>query len=142
MSKMIDRTEDDRIIETNKIWIDEDGYVKGDFRSKPCLKLLSQADIVITNPPFSLFREYINHLIVHNKKFLVIGNKNCITYKECFKHIKNNTFWLGYTSPKLFYTARVGEPPYITESLAGLTRWFTNPWCFIPTWEIGFFGTI
>ena len=68
----------------------------GDFRSPECIELLKQADIVITNPPFSLFREYIAQLIEYNKQFIIIGNKNAITYKEIFKLIKENKLWLGY----------------------------------------------
>ncbi len=68
----------------------------GDFRSKECIGLLKQADIVITNPPFSLFREFVAQLIEYNKKFLIIGSKNAITYKEIFKLIKENKLWLGY----------------------------------------------
>lgn len=70
----------------------------GDFRSPECLELLDEADIVVTNPPFSLFREYIATLVAHNKKFVVIGNQNAITYKEIFPLIKNNELWLGYHS--------------------------------------------
>ena len=69
----------------------------GDFRSPECVELLKQADIVVTNPPFSLFREYVAQLVEHNKKFLIIGNVNAITYKECFKFIKGNKMWLGIT---------------------------------------------
>ena len=69
----------------------------GDFRSKDCMELLKLADIVVTNPPFSLFREYVAQLVEHNKKFLIIGNKNAITYKETFKLIKENRLWIGYT---------------------------------------------
>lgn len=68
----------------------------GDFRSDECITLLDQADIVVTNPPFSLFREYLAQLVEHNKKFLIIGNKNAITYKEVFKLIKDDKLWLGY----------------------------------------------
>lgn len=68
----------------------------GDFRSAECVELLKQADIVVTNPPFSLFREYVTQLIEYNKKFIIIGNKNSITYKEIFKLIKENRLWLGY----------------------------------------------
>lgn len=68
----------------------------GDFRSEECIKLLKQADIVVTNPPFSLFREYVEQLIEYDKKFLIIGNKNSITYKEIFPLIKNDKIWLGY----------------------------------------------
>lgn len=67
----------------------------GDFRSKECVELLKEADIVVTNPPFSLFREYIGQLMEYNKKFLIIGNINAFTYKECFQYIKNNKMWLG-----------------------------------------------
>jgi len=67
----------------------------GDFRSKECIELLKQSDIVVTNPPFSLFREYVAQLIDYNKKFLIIGNVNAITYKEIFKLIKENKLWLG-----------------------------------------------
>ena len=67
----------------------------GDFRSKECIELLKQSDIVVTNPPFSLFREYVEQLVKHDKKFLIIGNINAITYKEIFKLIKENKAWLG-----------------------------------------------
>ena len=68
----------------------------GDFRSPECLALLDEADIVVTNPPFSQFREYIAVLVAHKKKFIVIGNRNAITYKEIFPLIKNNEIWMGY----------------------------------------------
>ena len=68
----------------------------GDFRSQECIKLLKQADIVVTNPPFSLFREYVAQLVEHGKKFIIIGHQNAITYKEIFKLIKENKLWLGY----------------------------------------------
>jgi hypothetical protein len=67
----------------------------GDFRSKESIDLLKQADIVVTNPPFSLFREYVDQLVKYDKKFLIIGNINAITYKEIFKLIKENKAWLG-----------------------------------------------
>lgn len=67
----------------------------GDFRSPECLALLDEADIVVTNPPFSLFREYVSTLMEHNKQFLIIGNINCITYKEIFPLLKQNRAWLG-----------------------------------------------
>lgn len=67
----------------------------GDFRSAECLELLKEADIVVTNPPFSLFREYVALLIKYNKQFVIIGNMNAITYKEIFPLIKNNQMWLG-----------------------------------------------
>lgn len=67
----------------------------GDFRNQESLDLLKKSDIIVSNPPFSLFREYIDQLVKHDKKFLVIGNINCITYKEIFKLIKENKVWLG-----------------------------------------------
>lgn len=67
----------------------------GDFRSQESIRLLKQSDIVVTNPPFSLFREYVAQLIKYDKKFLIIGNINAITYKEIFKLIKENKAWLG-----------------------------------------------
>ena len=68
----------------------------GDFRSDECVALLKKADIIITNPPFSLFREFVAQLVEYDKKFLIIGSKNAITYKEIFKLIKENKLWLGY----------------------------------------------
>lgn len=70
----------------------------GDFRSNECIELLMQSDIVVTNPPFSLFREYIKQLFDYKKKFVIIGNKNIITYKEVFPLIKSNKMWVGTTS--------------------------------------------
>lgn len=69
----------------------------GDFRSDECIDLLMQSDIVVTNPPFSLFREYVKQLFDYNKKFVIIGNKNSVTYKEIFPLIKNNKMWSGRT---------------------------------------------
>jgi hypothetical protein len=73
----------------------DETYSGGDFRSRECMELLTQADIVITNPPFSLFREYMAQLITHDKQFLIIGSQSAITYKEVFKLLKNNKVWLG-----------------------------------------------
>lgn len=70
----------------------------GDFRSDECIELLKQADIVVTNPPFSLFREYIAQLMEYGKKFIIIGNPNAITYKEFFPLLKENNVWVGYKS--------------------------------------------
>lgn len=78
----------------------------GDFRSEECVDLLKEADIVITNPPFSLFREFVALLVEYNKKFLIIGNVNAITYKEIFPLIKNNKLWLGasiHSGDRKFY---------------------------------------
>jgi hypothetical protein len=69
----------------------------GDFRSRESVELLKQADIVVSNPPFSLFREYVAQLIEYDKKFIIIGNKNAITYKEIFLLIKQNKLWVGNT---------------------------------------------
>lgn len=92
----------------------------GDFRSEECVKLLQESDIIITNPPFSLFREYIAQLIKYNKDFLIIGNMNAATYKEIFPLFKNNQVWFGYTSPKIFIT------PDRTEKKFGNILWYTN----------------
>ena len=86
----------------------EDGIItllqgNGDFRSPECLALLDEADIVVTNPPFSLFREYIQVLVEHNKEFLIIGNMNALHYREVFPLIMNNKVWLGISAPKEFF---------------------------------------
>ena len=78
----------------------------GDFRSEECIRYLKEADIVVTNPPFSLFREYIAQLIAYQKSFLIIGNVNAITYKEIFPLIKDNRLWLGasiHSGDRKFY---------------------------------------
>lgn len=69
----------------------------GDFRSSECIAILKEADIVVTNPPFSLFREYVAQLFEYEKKFIILGNLNAITYKETFKLIKENKIWLGHS---------------------------------------------
>ena len=97
-------------------------YGSGDFRSINAKSYLEMADIVVTNPPFSLFREYVAQLMEYDKKFLIIGNKNAITYKEIFLYIMESKLWLGITSPNEFRTVS-GE---ITKQVAGLCRWFTN----------------
>ena len=79
-------------------------YGAGDFRSRECLDLLDEADIVVTNPPFSLFREYVKTLMDHGKKFAVIGNLNAVTYKEIFPLLRNDELWLGVTRPTKFTT--------------------------------------
>jgi len=93
----------------------------GDFRSKECIELLKQADIVVTNPPFSLFREYVSHLILYDKKFLIIGNQNAISYKEIFYLIMDNKIWLGYNN-----NAKTFHKPDGTTQTLGNTGWFTN----------------
>lgn len=83
----------------------------GDFRSAECIELLKQADVVVTNPPFSLFREYVAQLIKYDKKFLIIGNKNALTYKEIFSLVKNNRLWVGVTpmSVDMLFSLPEGE---------------------------------
>lgn len=104
----------------------------GDFRSEECIELLKQADIVVTNPPFSLFREYIGQLIKYDKKFLVLGNQNALHYKEIFPSIKDNKLWLGYTSPKLFRIPEnvIGKSVKTIDGIRyqqfGNICWFTN----------------
>ena len=92
----------------------------GDFRSEECLALLDEADIVVTNPPFSLFREYVDVLMEHEKRFIIIGNVNAITYKEFFPLLKDDDVWLGSTHPKEFIQ-RDG-----TVKKFGNICWFTN----------------
>lgn len=105
----------------------------GDFRSEECVELLKEADIVVTNPPFSLFREYVAQLMKYDKKFIIIGHQNAITYKEIFALIKQNKIWLGNG-----FKGNVGffESPYqdyakSSQHKEGLIRisgvmWFTN----------------
>jgi hypothetical protein len=86
----------------------------GDFRSPECIELLKQADIVVTNPPFSLFREYVAQLVEHNKKFIILGQQGAVIYKEIFPLIKENKIWLGHNN--------------------GGTKWFQVPMDYdIPT---------
>lgn len=92
----------------------------GDFRDGECIELLKQADIICTNPPFSLFREYVAQLREYEKQFLIIGNFNAVSYKELFPLIKNESIWLGYTSPKEFI-----QPEGSTKKFGNIT-WFTN----------------
>ena len=72
----------------------------GDFRSEECIEYLKQADVVVTNPPFSLFRQYVKQLMDYGKKFIIIGNNNALTYKDIFQLIKDNKIWLGINSNK------------------------------------------
>lgn len=92
----------------------------GDFRSPECIELLNEADIVVTNPPFSLAREYIACLMEHNKPFLIIGDMNWITYKEVFPLLKDNKIWLGNCAVKEFIQ------PDGTVKKFGNKLWFTN----------------
>lgn len=110
----------------------------GDFRSEECIELLKQADVVVTNPPFSLFREYVAQLMKYGKKFLIIGNQNAITYKEIFPLIQSNLLWFGcsiHSGDREFQV-----PDYYPLDAAGYridkegrkyirvkgVRWFTN----------------
>ena len=92
----------------------------GDFRSPECVALLQEADIVVTNPPFSLFREYISLLMEHKKDFLIIGSMNAVKYKEIFPLLKNNDIWLGNSSPKEFY-----QPDGNIKKFGNIL-WYTN----------------
>lgn len=93
----------------------------GDFRNQECLDLLDESDIVVTNPPFSCYRSFVAVLMEHKKNFLIIGNKNAITYKEFFPLLKENKVWIGYENPSEFMT-----PDGMTKKVQGLCRWFTN----------------
>lgn len=92
----------------------------GDFRSEESIELLKQADIVVTNPPFSLFIPYIQQLFDYKKKFLIIGNINAITFQVCFEQIKKNKMWIGYNTVRLF-----GKPDGTIYETAR-TFWYTN----------------
>jgi hypothetical protein len=107
----------------------------GDFRSYECVELLKQSDIVVTNPPFSLFREYVKQLFEYDKKFVIIGNMNAITYKEVFPLIKNNTLWLGngFHAGNAYFstTASKDYASGVYDEKTGLVKfrnccWFTN----------------
>ena len=106
----------------------------GDFRSAECIELLKQADIVVTNPPFSLFREYVAQLIVNDKQFIIIGNTNALTYKEIFKLFKENKIRTGYTNFNVgmhFYVPDNWEEYHKIEDGRKVVRvstscWFTN----------------
>ena len=105
----------------------------GDFRSAECIELLKEADIVVTNPPFSLFREYVAQLIQYDKKFIIIGHQNALTYKEFFPLIQQNKIWLGYGFKggaghfisKYEDTATAGDHREGMIRVSGVT-WFTN----------------
>jgi hypothetical protein len=92
----------------------------GDFRSDECKAILDQADIVITNPPFSLFREFVALLQQKQKQFLIIGNMNAVTYKECFKLIKDNKMWLGISPRSMTFTTANNSESQVNAC------WFTN----------------
>lgn len=96
----------------------------GDFRSQECADILQYSSIVVTNPPFSLFREYVAQLVEFNKKFIIIGNMNAITYKEIFPLIKNNKLWLGHNHVKEFMQRNGIIKKF------GNVIWYTN--CSIP----------
>lgn len=110
----------------------------GDFRDSECIELLKQADIVVTNPPFSLFREYVAQLMQYEKKFLIIGNVNAITYKEVFPLIKENKVWLGPSITSGDRKFNVPDDYPLNASGCGIdddgkryirvkgVRWFTN----------------
>ena len=106
----------------------------GDFRSEECVALLREADIVVTNPPFSLFREFVAQLIAHKKKFLIVGHQNAIAYKEIFKLIETDKIWLGYGfKGGAAHFINVSYEDYATASdhKEGMIRvsgvhWFTN----------------
>lgn len=106
----------------------------GDFRSPEAIEILKEADIVVTNPPFSLFREYMAQLMEYEKDFLIIGNMNAITYKEVFPLLKDNKVWLGYNSGAFKFEVpdsynkkniEIGEDGKKYAKLGNIT-WFTN----------------
>lgn len=111
---IIERDNEDNVVERKEFL---SGI--GDFRDSECLEYLKQSDIIVTNPPFSLFREFVAILEAHDKKFLVIGSGASVTYKEIFKLIKENKMWLGMSSPKDFI-----QPDGNVKGV--FASWFTN----------------
>ncbi len=105
---------------TNKDIIRTPLKQNGDFRSDESIEILKECDIVVTNPPFSLFRDFISLLVEYDKKFIVVGSMNAITYKECFKLIKENRMWLGMNYIKEFV-----KPDGTTQKFGNI-NWFTN----------------
>ena len=105
----------------------------GDFRSDECIELLKQADIVVTNPPFSLFREYVAQLVRYDKKFVIIGNQNAIKYKDIFPLFMENKIWLGYGFKRncAHFITKYEDTATDADHRAGMIRvpsvtWFTN----------------
>jgi hypothetical protein len=114
-----------------------DAYPGGDFRSPECVAFLKEADVVVTNPPFSLFREYVAQLVEHEKKFLIIGHQNAITYKEIFPLIKDIKLWLGVDNGGTKWFQVKDEYEITTDARKKITNgvkffsmgsimWFTN----------------
>lgn len=110
-------------------------YGAGDFRSHECLDLLDEADVVVTNPPFSLFREYVATLMEHGKKFVIMGNKNAITYKEVFPLIRDDKLWPGFSFNKAMefampeeYESKTGERDKYGRKISKVPAiaWYTN----------------
>ena len=105
----------------------------GDFRSAECVEILKQADVVVTNPPFSLFREYVAQLVKYEKKFLIIGHQNAITYREIFPLLRNNKMWpgFGFRGNAAHFYSRYKDTATASEHRQGMIRvsgvmWFTN----------------
>ena len=110
-----------------KVWTNDGNNIiqenlagNGDFRSPECIEILKECDIVCTNPPFSLFREFVDVIMTHGKQCLIIGSQNAFTYKEIFKMIKNNRLWTGYNMVKEF------NQPDGSIKKFGNVCWFTN----------------
>lgn len=92
----------------------------GDFRSEECIEILKESDVVVSNPPFSLFREYVSQLMEYDKKFLIVGNNNAITYKETFGFIKENKLWQGVNPRGMDFILPNGEKKNVN------ANWWTN----------------
>lgn len=110
-----------------------DDFASGDFRSEECLDLLKEADVVITNPPFSLFREFVDQLMEHRKKFLILGSMNAITYKEIFPLLQTGMMWLGvnngakqFAVPRDYRHVKTTEVKGQRLTNIGNVVWYTN----------------
>ena len=132
---------DNLTYERISLWLQQHKAIKklkgdGDFRSKECLRYLKQADIVVTNPPFSLFKELVSLLVANKKKYLLIGNQNALTYKEIFPLIQNNEAWTGYRFGDMKFRVPADSEPretrYWVDSTGqkwrslGNAMWLTN----------------
>ena len=115
-----------------KAGVKSDLTQNGDFRSPECIELLKECDIVVTNPPFSLFKEYVDQLMEYDKRFIIVGNKNSVTYKEFFPLIKDDRVWVGYRSMNSDFWLRVPDDQPCEKVVDGvrlkhiMACWFTN----------------
>lgn len=102
--------------------LEQEQLMEGDFRGQESVNILKKSDIIVTNPPFSLFREYFDLLMKYEKKFIVIGNHIAVSYKGIFPYIRDGKVWQGVSIPRVFYDSMGVKQ----SNVAGICRWFTN----------------